>query len=197
MQVTPFCLPQTSCSSPLLGSETCPLPSLISLLVKNLPKVQEPFLWFPPWGANPILIPSFSFCLTCLCEGFIVFLRSSVSTQQLFCVNHSSCRCIFNVSVEKGELCFSPLSSWSRPKLALIYWKLSQTPQTWKTLGFISMFLRFIWILKLLFFLGLLRWLSAKESTCQGRSHRCRLYLWVGKILQRRKWEPAPVFLLG
>ena len=40
--------------------------------------------------------------------------------------------------------------------------------------------------------LGLPRWLSGKESTCQCR--RCTLNPWVRKILWRRKWQPSPVF---
>ena len=47
-------------------------------------------------------------------------------------------------------------------------------------------------------FLGLLRWLSGKESTSQWRGHRiCEFDPWVGKIPLRRKWQPAPVFLPG
>ena len=51
---------------------------------------------------------------------------------------------------------------------------------------------------QLLFFLKLPyvlfpRWLSGKESTCQCR--RCRFDPWVGKIPQRRKWQPTPVLL--
>ena len=42
---------------------------------------------------------------------------------------------------------------------------------------------------------GLPRWLSGEESTCQYR--RLRFNPWVGKIPQRRKWQPAPVFLPG
>ena len=42
------------------------------------------------------------------------------------------------------------------------------------------------------------RWLSGKESACQGRRcKRCRFDLWVGKIPWRRKWQPSPVFLHG
>ena len=40
--------------------------------------------------------------------------------------------------------------------------------------------------------------LSAKESACQCR--KCKalgLDPWVGKIPQRRKWQPTPGFLLG
>jgi len=43
--------------------------------------------------------------------------------------------------------------------------------------------------------LGLPRWLSGKESTCQCR--RCRLHPWVRKIPWRRKWQPTAVFLPG
>ena len=39
---------------------------------------------------------------------------------------------------------------------------------------------------------------SGKESACQCRRHKgCRFYLWVGRILWRRKWQPTPVFLPG
>ena len=34
-----------------------------------------------------------------------------------------------------------------------------------------------------------------KKSTCQHRRHRFNP--WVGKIPQRRKWQPTPVFLSG
>ena len=43
--------------------------------------------------------------------------------------------------------------------------------------------------------LGLFQWLSSKESTSQSR--RCGFDPWVEKIPCRRKWQPAPVFLLG
>ena len=39
------------------------------------------------------------------------------------------------------------------------------------------------------------RWLSGKESSCQGRRHW--FHPWVGKIPWRRKWQPTPVFLPG
>ena len=39
------------------------------------------------------------------------------------------------------------------------------------------------------------RGLSGKESTCQCRRHR--FDPWVGKIPQRRKWQPTSVFLPG
>ena len=41
---------------------------------------------------------------------------------------------------------------------------------------------------------GLLKWLSGKESTCQCR--RSRSNPWVRKILWRLKWQPTTVFLL-
>ena len=47
-------------------------------------------------------------------------------------------------------------------------------------------------------FVGLPRWLSGKESTCQRR--RCRRHmfnLWIRKIPWSRKWQPTPVFLPG
>ena len=40
---------------------------------------------------------------------------------------------------------------------------------------------------------GLPWWLSGKESACQQSRHG--FYLWVGKIPQRRKWQPDPAFL--
>ena len=43
--------------------------------------------------------------------------------------------------------------------------------------------------------IGLPRWLSGKESTCQCRRHRFNP--WVGKIPWRRKWQPTPVFFPG
>ena len=39
------------------------------------------------------------------------------------------------------------------------------------------------------------RWLSAKESTCQG--WRWGFHPWVGKITSRRKWQMTPAFLPG
>ena len=44
-------------------------------------------------------------------------------------------------------------------------------------------------------YLGLLRWLSCKESSCKFRT--CSFDPWVGKIPWRRKWQPSPVFLPG
>ena len=45
--------------------------------------------------------------------------------------------------------------------------------------------------------IGLPRWLSGKESTCQFRNRRRRrLDPWIGKIPWRRKWQPTPLFLL-
>ena len=44
-------------------------------------------------------------------------------------------------------------------------------------------------------YIGLPRWLSGKESTCQCR--RPGFDPWVGKIPWRRKWQPTPVFLPG
>ena len=45
--------------------------------------------------------------------------------------------------------------------------------------------------------MGLPRWFSGKESTCQHRTLRHRFDPWVRKIPHRRKWQPTPVFLLG
>ena len=43
--------------------------------------------------------------------------------------------------------------------------------------------------------MGLPRWLSGKESTCQCR--RCGLDPWDGRVPWRRKWKSTPVFLPG
>ena len=51
---------------------------------------------------------------------------------------------------------------------------------SWETLGYAN---GFPW------------WLSGKESACQCRS--CGFDPWIWKILWRRKWQPAPVFLPG
>ena len=46
--------------------------------------------------------------------------------------------------------------------------------------------------------LGLPRWLSGKEPTCQHRRRKSHGFdPWVGKIPWRRKWELTPVFLPG
>jgi len=41
--------------------------------------------------------------------------------------------------------------------------------------------------------IGLPRWLSGKESSCQCERHR--FGLWVGKVPWRRKWQSTLVFL--
>jgi len=43
--------------------------------------------------------------------------------------------------------------------------------------------------------MGLPRWLSGKESTCQCR--RCGFDPWDGRVPWRRKWQSTPVFLPG
>ena len=46
--------------------------------------------------------------------------------------------------------------------------------------------------------LHLSRWCSGKESACQHRRcQRCGFDPWAGKIPWSRKWQPAPVSLLG
>ena len=46
--------------------------------------------------------------------------------------------------------------------------------------------------------IGLPRWCSGKESSCQCRRHK-RLWFdpWVGKIPWKREWQPTPAFLPG
>ena len=47
-------------------------------------------------------------------------------------------------------------------------------------------------------FMGLPRWCSGKESTCQCRRRkRCGLNPCIRKMPWRRKWQPIPVFLPG
>ena len=43
--------------------------------------------------------------------------------------------------------------------------------------------------------MGLPRWLSGKESTCNISRRRCGFDPWVRKIPWRRAWQPTPVFL--
>ena len=43
--------------------------------------------------------------------------------------------------------------------------------------------------------IGLSRWLSSKEFSCQCR--RCELDPWLGKIPWKRKWQATPIFLPG
>ena len=46
--------------------------------------------------------------------------------------------------------------------------------------------------------LGFPRWLTGKESTCQGRRSRiCGFSPWVGKIPWRRKQQSTPIFFPG
>ena len=46
--------------------------------------------------------------------------------------------------------------------------------------------------------MGLPKWLTSKESTCQGgRRRRHGFDPWVRKIPWRRKWQPTPVLLPG
>jgi len=46
--------------------------------------------------------------------------------------------------------------------------------------------------------MGLLRWLSGKESACECKRHRRHGFdPCIGKIPWRRKWLPTSVFLLG
>ena len=46
--------------------------------------------------------------------------------------------------------------------------------------------------------MGLPRWLSGRESTCQRRRYRrCGFDPWVGKMPWRREWQSTPVFLPG
>ena len=44
-------------------------------------------------------------------------------------------------------------------------------------------------------YVGIPRWHSGKESTCQCRRHGFNP--WVGKILWSRKWQPTTIFLPG
>ena len=58
-----------------------------------------------------------------------------------------------------------------------------------------SLFPFYFWVASIL---GLPRWRSGKESTCQCRRREgCRFDRWVRKIPWRRKWQPTAVFLSG
>ena len=65
---------------------------------------------------------------------------------------------------------------------------------TWLTTIGIHLF-RYLLYLNIRRHLGLLWWLSGKESTCQYRRHGFNP--WAGKFHWRRKWQPTPVFLPG
>ena len=53
-------------------------------------------------------------------------------------------------------------------------------------------------ILEYLYQVGLSRWLSGKESTCQCRRHKRHGFSpWFRKIPWSRKWQSTPVFLHG
>ena len=57
----------------------------------------------------------------------------------------------------------------------------------------ISSFLSYL--VQIMLSLGLPRWLSSDESSCQCRRHR--FDPWVRKIPWRRKWQPTPYSCLG
>ena len=68
--------------------------------------------------------------------------------------------------------------------------------------GFVNFSLNFHYFLPLIFWYNFNRelpWrLRGKESICQCRRHeRDGFYPWVRKIPWRRKWQLAPIFLLG
>ena len=93
----------------------------------------------------------------------------------------------------------SILNQYKVPKEKVSTGKPKQGPYSWWDVVIRGRDLRFVQILDQLTFLqGFPRWLSGKEFACQRR--RCRRHRfdpWVGKIPWRRKWQPAPVFLLG
>ena len=56
--------------------------------------------------------------------------------------------------------------------------------------------LQFFFFRKRIQNLRLPRWCSGKESACQCRRHKRRMFdPWVGKMPGGRKWQPTPVFL--
>ena len=106
-----FSLLQADCCTLLWASEAPFLSQLISLLVKGLPR----------WGNSSPFIAPFqrcrfhpdSFFFVCLFHLTLLhgnlshnfaFMRSSASTQKVFCENCPTCRCIFDVFVGGGEL---------------------------------------------------------------------------------------------
>ena len=82
-----------------------------------------------------------------------------------------------------------PLRAWSPSRRIVGPWELSQ-------LRFFVPSIPATCLPFLLPLLGLPRWLSGKESSCQCRRHRSpRFHPWVRKIPWSRKWQPTPVFL--
>lgn len=97
---------------PLIVLRALPVFQLISLPERGLSQVWWPLLSFssPPTGAGPILAPLFSsFSLFCPTHYAGIFshpfwcLRSSASVQQVLCASCSTCRCILDVLVGRGE----------------------------------------------------------------------------------------------
>ena len=98
-EYSPSCLPQTCCYSPFLSSQTPPPSNTLCLLLRRLPKVWETFLLHNSFPS--VLVPSWSLLfLFWRLLGLLSVLSSC------FSMNLSTCRCIFNVSVKRGELCF-------------------------------------------------------------------------------------------
>ena len=124
-----FCLLQTHCCALLWVSEAPFLSRLISLLVKGLPRVREPFFFY--CFLPGVQVPSqffffFSFCPTWLRGDLSCsfgFMRFSLSVQQVFCENFSTCRYVFDVFVGGGEL--SVLLFCHLAALFLTFWETS------------------------------------------------------------------------
>ena len=93
----------------------------------------------------------------------------------------------------------SIVNQYKVPKKKVSTGKPKQGPYSWWDVVIRVRDLSFVQILDQLTCLkGFPRWLSGKEFACQCR--RCRRHRFdpsVGKIPWRRKWQPAPVFLLG
>ena len=86
--------------------------------------------------------------------------------------------------LEKGMATLSSSLAWRSPWTIYSPWGRKESDRTeWLSLSL------FKWTL------GLPRWLSGKESTCQCRGWGFNP--WVRKIPWRGKWQPTPVFLPG
>ena len=82
------------------------------LLVRGCPRVQEPFLFYSSFPGAQLpsrlfsyfLLLLFSYQVTWRLSCLFKSLRSSSSLQQTYFVNHSMCKCIFDVFVGGSEL---------------------------------------------------------------------------------------------
>ena len=112
-----------------------------------------------------------------------VFSNTTVQKHQFFIIFMQFC-------IMWSNLFFSyALKSWYYFKI--LYFSLFLSNYSMN----ISLIVKSLMLLGFAFVFGLPWRLIGKESACQCT--RCGFDPWVGKILQRRKWQPTPVFLPG